>query len=54
MFIAYAVAAGLGQLGLNGQLLSPYAGSRCRLNVLTTNAPLVCEAADAPELTATH
>jgi epoxyqueuosine reductase len=43
MFIAYAVAAGLGQLGLNGQLLTPYAGSRCRLNVLTTNAPRVCD-----------
>lgn len=41
MFIAYAVAAGLGQLGLNGQLLTPFAGSRCRLNVLSTNAPLV-------------
>jgi len=41
MFIAYAVAAGLGQLGLNGQLLTPHAGSRVRLNVLTTNAPLL-------------
>jgi epoxyqueuosine reductase len=41
MFIAYAVAAGLGQLGLNGQLLTPHAGSRCRINVLTTDAPLV-------------
>ncbi|HZC10259.1 MAG TPA: 4Fe-4S dicluster domain-containing protein [Mycobacterium sp.] len=41
MFIPYAVAAGLGQLGLNGQLLTPHAGSRCRLNILTTNAPLV-------------
>jgi epoxyqueuosine reductase len=40
MFIAYAVAAGLGQLGLNGQLLTPHAGSRCRINVLTTDAPL--------------
>jgi epoxyqueuosine reductase len=43
MFIAYAVSAGLGQLGLNGQLLTPHAGSRCRINVLTTNAPLVCD-----------
>lgn len=43
MFIAYAVAAGLGQLGLNGQLLTPYAGSRCRLNLLTTDAPLTCD-----------
>ena len=41
MFIPYAVSAGLGQLGLNGQLLTPHAGSRCRLNLLTTNAPLV-------------
>jgi epoxyqueuosine reductase len=41
MNIAYAVAAGLGQLGLNGQLLTPHAGSRCRLHVMTTNAPFV-------------
>jgi epoxyqueuosine reductase len=40
MFIHYAVAAGLGQLGLNGQLLSPHAGSRCRINVIHTDAPL--------------
>jgi ferredoxin len=38
--IPYAVAAGLGQLGLNGQLLTPAAGSRCRLAILTTEAPL--------------
>jgi ferredoxin len=38
--IPYAVQAGLGQLGLNGQLLTPYAGSRCRLAVVTTDAPL--------------
>lgn len=38
--IHYAVAAGLGQLGLNGQLLTPVAGSRCRLALLTTDAPL--------------
>jgi epoxyqueuosine reductase len=38
--IAYGVAAGLGQLGLNGQLLTPAAGSRARLHVLTTNADL--------------
>jgi epoxyqueuosine reductase len=43
MFIPYAVAAGLGQLGLNGQLLSPHAGSRCRINVLHTDAPLVVD-----------
>jgi uncharacterized protein (DUF849 family) len=42
MFIAYAVAAGLEQLGLNGQLLTPHAGSRCRINV-----ELVAEAVDA-------
>ncbi|WP_157121275.1 hypothetical protein [Nocardia miyunensis] len=41
MNIAYAVAAGLGQLGLNGQLLTPHAGSRCRLHVMTTDAPFV-------------
>jgi len=39
--IHYAVQAGLGQLGLNGQLLTPQAGSRCRLAVITTNAPVV-------------
>jgi NAD-dependent dihydropyrimidine dehydrogenase PreA subunit len=38
--IPYAVDAGLGQLGLNGQLLTPYAGSRSRLAVVTTEAPL--------------
>ena len=41
MFIADAVAAGLGRLGLNGQLLAPHGGSRVRLNVLTTNASLL-------------
>jgi epoxyqueuosine reductase len=44
MVIPFAVAAGLGQLGLNGQLLSPFAGSRCRLFAITTNAPLVPDA----------
>ena len=39
--IHFAVEAGLGQLGLNGQLLTPFAGSRCRLMLLHTNAPLV-------------
>jgi epoxyqueuosine reductase len=39
--IHYAVQAGLGQLGLNGQLLTPRAGSRCRLTLITTNALLV-------------
>lgn len=40
LHIHYAVAAGLGQLGMNGQLLTPQAGSRCRINILTTDAPL--------------
>ena len=40
MAIAYGVEAGLGQLGLNGQLLTPFAGSRTRLAMITTNAPL--------------
>ncbi len=41
MVIPYAVAAGLGQLGLNGQLLTPHAGSRCRIHVMSTDAPFV-------------
>jgi epoxyqueuosine reductase len=41
--IPYAVKAGIGQLGLNGQLLTPFAGSRCRLVAITTNAPLVAD-----------
>ena len=32
------VKAGLGQLGINGQLLSPHFGSRARLQIITTNA----------------
>ena len=39
--IHYGVAAGLGQMGLNGQLLTPAAGSRARLAVITTDAELV-------------
>jgi epoxyqueuosine reductase len=39
MSIHFAVAAGLGQLGLNGQLLS-LTGSRCRILMINTNAPL--------------
>jgi ferredoxin len=39
--IHYGVEAGLGQLGLNGQLLTPAAGSRVRLTVITTDAELV-------------
>jgi ferredoxin len=38
--IHYGVEAGLGQLGLNGQLLTPEAGSRCRLGILTIDAPV--------------
>jgi ferredoxin len=41
VLIAYGVSAGLGQLGLNGQLLTPEAGSRCRLAAITTGAPVV-------------
>jgi ferredoxin len=40
----YAVQAGLGQLGYNGQLLTPQAGSRCRLTMVSTNAPLPLDA----------
>lgn len=40
MSIRYAVEAGLGQLGLNGQLLTPFAGSRIRISLITTNAPV--------------
>ena len=38
--IHYGIAAGLGQLGINGQMLTPEAGSRCRILLLTTDAPL--------------
>ena len=37
----YGVEAGLGQMGINGQLLTPEAGSRCRLAMVTTQMPLV-------------
>ena len=40
IMIHYAVRAGLGQLGLNGQLLTPQAGSRVRLALITTNMNL--------------
>ena len=39
--IPFAVEAGLGQLGVNGQLLTPTAGSRVRLGVIVTDAPLL-------------
>jgi ferredoxin len=38
--IHYAQQAGLGQLGLNGQLLTPVAGSRVRIALITTDAEL--------------
>jgi epoxyqueuosine reductase QueG len=38
--IPYAVEAGLGQLGMNGQLLTPAAGSRARLSIITTDTKL--------------
>ncbi|NQW17717.1 MAG: hypothetical protein HQ478_09555 [Chloroflexi bacterium] len=38
IYIPLFVAAGLGQLGANGQLLSPHFGSRARLLVITTDA----------------
>lgn len=37
-FIPMFVQAGLGQLGANGQLLSPHFGSRARLMIITTDA----------------
>ncbi len=36
----YAVSAGLGQMGANGQLLSPSFGSRSRLGQMSTDAPV--------------
>ena len=39
-YIPLFVEAGLGQLGANGQLLSPHFGSRARLMLITTDAPL--------------
>lgn len=41
--IHYGVASGLGQLGLNGQLLTPEAGSRCRILLMTTDATLTVD-----------
>lgn len=41
VMIHYAVEAGLGQLGLNGQLLTRVAGSRCRIITMNTDAPLL-------------
>ncbi len=39
-YIPMFVEAGLGQLGANGQLLSPHFGSRARIMVITTDAML--------------
>jgi epoxyqueuosine reductase len=41
--IHFGVEAGLGQLGLNGQLLTPFAGSRCRIVMINTDAPLALD-----------
>jgi ferredoxin len=43
VLLHYAVAAGLGQLGLNGQVLTPQAGSRCRMSSICTEAPLLLD-----------
>ena len=39
-YIPMFVNAGLGQLGANGQLLSPHFGSRARLMIITTDGPI--------------
>ncbi len=39
-YIPMFINAGLGQLGANGQLLSPHFGSRARLAIITTDAPV--------------
>jgi ferredoxin len=39
-YIPMFVSAGLGSLGANGQLLSPHFGSRARLAIITTDAPV--------------
>ena len=38
LYVPLFVKAGLGQLGANGQLLTPLFGSRCRLAIITTDA----------------
>jgi ferredoxin len=40
MYIPFAVQAGLGQMGFNGQLLTPGAGARVTLTGITTGAVL--------------
>lgn len=39
----YAVVSGLGQMGINGQVLTPSAGSRCRITTITTDAPFAID-----------
>lgn len=43
MTLPYAIAAGLGQLGMNGQVLTPQAGSRTRMFLMSTDAPLTVD-----------
>jgi epoxyqueuosine reductase len=43
VILHYAVESGLGQLGVNGQVLTPFAGSRCRFATLDTDAPLLLD-----------
>lgn len=43
MTLPYAIAAGLGQLGMNGQVLTPQAGSRTRMFLMSTDAPLTLD-----------
>jgi epoxyqueuosine reductase QueG len=43
VILHFAVEAGLGQLGMNGQVLTPHAGSRVRFASLDTDAPLLLD-----------
>ena len=43
VILHYAVATGLAQMGINGQGLTPSAGSRCRITAITTDAPLTLD-----------
>jgi epoxyqueuosine reductase len=43
IILHYAVQSGLGQMGINGQVLTPNAGSRCRITSITTDAPLAVD-----------
>jgi epoxyqueuosine reductase len=44
MILHYAVQSGIGQLGMNGQVLTPTAGARVRMFILHTDAPLELDA----------